>query len=110
MIEADHGTGHGLQLDEFHCPRCRGCFRRLHYSGIRLVWTEEETLTEEEIDMRATRVVYLNQEHWSLLIKALYETAGRHGRPTGALGQLWRLLAEASQHKRFTIEVENNHD
>jgi hypothetical protein len=53
-----------------------------------------------------TTHLYLTQEHWSLLLKAVYEQAGHHGAPTGALGALWRMMVDANQRKRVVFEIE----
>jgi hypothetical protein len=53
------------------------------------------------------RVFYLNQQEWQVILKAVYDKVGSHGRPTGVYGTTWRKLAEANDQKRFTLEVEN---
>jgi hypothetical protein len=53
-------------------------------------------------------VVPINKTQVDLIMKGLYEQIGHHGRPSGALGDLWRKLAEAVRtQKRFIIECEN---
>ena len=53
-------------------------------------------------------VVPINKTQVDYIMKGLYEQIGHHGVPSGALGDLWRKLAEAVRtQKRFIIECEN---
>jgi hypothetical protein len=53
-------------------------------------------------------IVPINKTQIDYIMKGLYEQIGHHGKPTGALGDLWRKMAEAVRtQKRFIIEVEN---
>jgi hypothetical protein len=62
------------------------------------------TFTAREIAMAKT--LYLSREHWAILLKAVYEQVGHHGRPTGALGQLWQVMITANEQKRVVLEIE----
>ena len=59
--------------------------------------------TDTEVEMAK---IYLNPEHWSSLLKAVYEQTGHHGTPGGAAGQLWRMMIEANRKKRVCLEIE----
>lgn len=55
-----------------------------------------------------TQRTFLNEDHWSELVGAVFKEVQRQQTPKHSpLGQLWRLLLQANQHKRFSIEVEN---
>lgn len=53
-------------------------------------------------------VVPINKTQIDIIMRGLYEQIGHHGRPSGALGDLWHKMAEAVRtQKRFIIQVEN---
>jgi hypothetical protein len=55
--------------------------------------------------------VLLGPEHWVALLDAVWKEVDRQPHPPrGALGQLWRILADAesSSRKRFIVEVEKH--
>jgi hypothetical protein len=55
-----------------------------------------------------TRHHFLNEQHWSELLNAVFKEVEKRQPPSGPLGELWRHMIEANKYTRFTLEVENS--